>query len=43
MKNRIKLKALVALTVIFLFTFLSSLTNKKKGLPGNVNVTIPAK
>ncbi|MFT6981686.1 MAG: hypothetical protein ACJAUD_000450 [Crocinitomicaceae bacterium] len=43
MKNRIKLKALVALTVISLFTVLSSLTNKNEGLPDNANFTIPAK
>ncbi|MFT6244451.1 MAG: hypothetical protein ACJA0U_001202 [Salibacteraceae bacterium] len=43
MKNGIKLKALVALTVIYLFTVLSSLTYKNEGPPGNANVTIPAK
>lgn len=42
MKNRIKLKALVALTVLSLFTVLSSMTNNNLGLPGNANVTIPA-
>jgi hypothetical protein len=42
MKYTIKLKALVALTVISLFTVLSSLTNNNMGLPGAANVTIPA-